>query len=99
MSCSRPATLLRGQRRTLPGGPLFPGRRMGAGSVISCRSCAAPGPASCNLGMTVSTGTVFIFKEPVFSWQRLKSAVDPSILVLLFAIVANENDDGAGAYL
>lgn len=94
MSCSRPAALLRGQRCVLPGGLPFPGSRMGAGLVIACRSCAAPGPASCNLGMTVSKGTFGSFKEPVFSWQRLKSAVDPSILVLLFAIVANENDDG-----
>lgn len=97
MSGSHPAALLRGQRCMLPGGLLFPGSWMGAGLVISCRSCAAPGPASCKLGMTVSTGTFGSFKEPVFSW--LKSAVDPSILVLLFAIVANENDDGVGAYL
>ena len=60
---------------------------------------AALGPASCNLEMTVSTGTIFGSKKPVFSWQRLKSAVDPSILVLPFDIMANENDDGVGAYL
>ena len=67
--------------------------------MISCRFLAAPGPASCNLEMTVSTGTIFSSKKPVFSWQRLKSAVDPSILVLPFDVMANENDDGVGVYL
>lgn len=99
MSCSHPAAQFCGQRCTLTGGLLFPRSRLGAGLVISCRFLAALGPASCNLEMTVSTGTIFGSKKPVFSWQRLKSAVDPSILVLPFDIMANENDDGVGAYL
>ena len=99
MSCSHPASQFCGQRCTLTGGLLFPRSWLGAGLVISCRFLAALGPASCNLEMTVSTGTIFGSKKPVFSWQRLKSAVDPSILVLPFDIMANENDDGVGAYL
>lgn len=47
----------------LTGRVLFPGNQTGASAVIFCRFHGARGTASCNLGMTVPTGTILSFKK------------------------------------
>lgn len=99
MSCSHSAAQFCGQRCRWQAACYSQGAGWEQAWWFHCRFLAALGPASCNLEVTVSTRTIFGSKKPVFSWQRLKSAVDPSILVSSFDIMANENDDGVGMYL
>lgn len=73
---------------------------LGGKGLASCRIRGALGPASCNLGMTASTGTILSFEKPVISWQRQKTAFDLApFLVRVFLIIVNEDDYWGDVYL